>query len=185
MAKSIRIVPESGSIEFIDGASIMSMVIGPDGNSIITRDGDPNTGTIVSDTNSSGDLLVKGNLTIDTVLTGVSDQMLIYNTVSKSVERKNQAAGPIGPQGRQGAQGPLGPQGNQGPLGPIGPQGAVGPLGPQGRQGAQGPIGITGAQGPQGNQGPLGPVGPRSIRSSRSSRKSRSIRSIRSSRSSR
>jgi hypothetical protein len=128
MAKSIRIVPESGSIEFIDGASIMSMVIGPDGNSIITRDGDPNTGTIVSDTNSSGDLLVKGNLTIDTVLTGVSDQMLIYNTVSKSIERKNQAAGPIGPQGRQGAQGPLGPQGNQGPLlGPIGPQGAVGP----------------------------------------------------------
>jgi len=50
MAKSVRIIPESGSIEFIDGSSIMSMVIGPGGSSIITKTGDPVTGTVVGDT---------------------------------------------------------------------------------------------------------------------------------------
>jgi hypothetical protein len=168
MAKSVRIIPESGSIEFIDGASIMSMVIGPDGNSIITKDGDPYTGTIVSDTNSSGDLLVTGVLSIDTVSTGTSDQMLVYDEITKTIQRKNQAAGPLGPQGPIGAQGPIGVQGPLGPLGPIGVQGPLGPLGPigvQGPLGPLGPIGVQGAVGPlgpigvQGAVGPLGPIG--------------------------
>jgi len=107
MAKSVRIIPESGSIEFIDGSSIMSMVIGPGGSSILTKTGNPITGTVIGDTSDSyatqtyvttavSNLVAAAPGTLDTLnelAAALGDDPNFATTVTNSIATKLPLAG--------------------------------------------------------------------------------------------
>lgn len=135
-----------GSVEDVDGVTVVHGVSGPQGEKGETGERGPK-----GETGNLGPVIVpsvdeNGVMSFTVQATAIAPQ-------SVSVRGPQ---GPQGVQGAQGAQGARGPQGIQGVAGAQGPKGEQGEIGPAG---PHGPKGDTGAQGPQGPQGKTGANG--------------------------
>lgn len=135
-----------GTVEDVDGVTVVHGVRGPQGEKGETGERGPK-----GETGDLGPVIVpsvdeNGVMSFTVQATAIAPQ-------SVSVRGPQ---GPQGVQGAQGAQGARGPQGIQGVAGAQGPKGEQGDIGPAG---PQGPKGDTGAQGPQGPQGKTGANG--------------------------
>lgn len=135
-----------GSVEDVDGVTVVHGVAGPQGEKGETGERGPK-----GETGNLGPVIVpsvdeNGVMSFTVQATAIAPQ-------SVSVRGPQ---GPQGVQGAQGAQGARGPQGIQGVAGAQGPKGEQGEIGPAG---PHGPKGDTGAQGPQGPQGKTGANG--------------------------
>lgn len=135
-----------GSVEDVDGVTVVHGIVGPQGEKGETGERGPK-----GETGNLGPVIVpsvdeNGVMSFTVQATAIAPQ-------SVSVRGPQ---GPQGVQGAQGAQGARGPQGIQGVAGTQGPKGEQGDIGPAG---PQGPKGDTGAQGPQGPQGKTGANG--------------------------
>lgn len=135
-----------GSVEDVDGVTVVHGIVGPQGEKGETGERGPK-----GETGNLGPVIVpsvdeNGVMSFTVQATAIAPQ-------SVSVRGPQ---GPQGVQGAQGAQGARGPQGIQGVAGAQGPKGEQGEIGPAG---PHGPKGDTGAQGPQGPQGKTGANG--------------------------
>ena len=135
-----------GSVEDVDGVTVVHGIVGPQGEKGETGERGPK-----GETGNLGPVIVpsvdeNGVMSFTVQATAIAPQ-------SVSVRGPQ---GPQGVQGAQGAQGARGPQGIQGVAGAQGPRGEQGDIGPAG---PQGPKGDTGAQGPRGPQGKTGANG--------------------------
>lgn len=135
-----------GSVEDVDGVTVVHGIVGPQGEKGETGERGPK-----GETGNLGPVIVpsvdeNGVMSFTVQATAIAPQ-------SVSVRGPQ---GPQGVQGAQGAQGARGPQGIQGVAGAQGPKGEQGDIGPAG---PQGPKGDTGTQGPQGPQGKTGANG--------------------------
>lgn len=135
-----------GTVEDVDGVTVVHGIVGPQGEKGETGERGPK-----GETGNLGPVIVpsvdeNGVMSFTVQATAIAPQ-------SVSVRGPQ---GPQGVQGAQGAQGARGPQGIQGVAGAQGPKGEQGEIGPAG---PHGPKGDTGAQGPQGPQGKTGANG--------------------------
>jgi hypothetical protein len=145
MAKSVKIIPGSGSFEFTDGANSVEMEMN---NGTLTTKAGGNT--IMTMTGSTINIDNSAELLIPVVTSNPSDApegAMFFNSTNNELLVKSNSQFEVGG-GQKGVQGPRGPQG------PIGDDGAQGPTG------IQGPRGLIGPQGPKGTS-PIGPIGPK------------------------
>ncbi len=162
-----------GSVEDVDGVTVIHGVRGPQGEK--------------GDTGATGPQGIQGDLgpAIIPEVDQTTGLMSFHAGAAGALPSPVYVRGPQGPQGVQGPQGIQGVQGPQGEkgdrgatgatgakgdtgadgatgaTGPAGPQGLKGDQGPQGLKGEQGPAGPQGIQGEQGPAGVMGPQGPR------------------------
>ena len=177
MAKNVKIIPASDSVEFDNG----------NGSKIIYTI----SGSVVEVTNERGDSLMEMEDS-DTKTVNISNDATIilptqagapanpttgaisFDSNTNSIAVGDSGSGKIELQGPQGSIGPTGiegPKGNtaiqgpkgltglQGPEGLIGDAAPQGAIGPKGLDNVTGPKGNTGSQGPEGLIGPQGPEG--------------------------
>ena len=135
-----------GSVEDVDGVTVVHGVAGPQGEKGETGERGPK-----GETGNLGPAIVPS---VDE--NGVMSFTVQATAIAPQSVSVRGSQGPQGVQGAQGAQGARGPQGIQGVAGAQGPKGEQGDIGPAG---PQGPKGDTGAQGPQGPQGKTGANG--------------------------
>lgn len=135
-----------GSVEDVDGVTVVHGIVGPQGEKGETGERGPK-----GETGNLGPVIVPS---VDE--NGVMSFTVQATTIAPQSVSVRGPQGPQGVQGAQGAQGARGPQGIQGVAGAQGPKGEQGDIGPAG---PQGPKGDTGAQGPQGPQGKTGANG--------------------------
>lgn len=138
-----------GSVEDVDGVTVVHGIVGPQGEKGETGERGPK-----GETGNLGPVIVpsvdeNGVMSFTVQATAIAPQ-------SVSVRGPQ---GPQGVQGAQGAQGARGPQGIQGVAGAQGPKGEQGEIGPAGPHGPKGDAGAQGPQGPQGKTGANGKDG--------------------------